>query len=276
MPEMPEVETIRRVIEPQIVGLKIDSVITNHSQVIAYPDMYLFEQETSGQIINRMSRRGKYLTIHFDSGDRLILHLRMTGQLLVIPHDYPMENHTHLIMNLSNRTQLRYIDVRRLGRFWLFGKNDIDDKSGLEKLGMEPLDDSLTASYLVAHLSKRKRPIKEMLHNQTVIAGIGNIYSDEILHAAGIYPGKYCSALSDKEWNSLVVKIREIIRNSIETNRMSPQEYLEGEGKEYRNMPDLRVYGQKGKRCKNCGSIIEKIVISGRSSCYCPHCQKKD
>lgn len=276
MPEMPEVETIKRIIEPQIVGLKIDSVITNHSQVIAYPDMYRFEQETNGQTINNMSRRGKYLTIHFDSGDRLILHLRMTGQLLVTPHDYPMENHTHLIMNLSNGTQLRYIDVRRLGRFWLFGKNDIDDKSGLEKLGMEPLDNNLTAPYLVAHLSKRKRPIKEMLHDQTVIAGIGNIYSDEILHAAGIYPGKYCSDLSDKEWNSLVVKIREIIRNSIETNRMSPQEYLEGKGKEYRNMPDLRVYGQKGERCKNCGSIIEKIVIGGRSSCYCPHCQKKD
>lgn len=276
MPEMPEVETIKRIIEPQIVGLKIDSVITNHSQVIAYPDMYRFEQETNGQTINNMSRRGKYLTIHFDSGDRLILHLRMTGQLLVTPHDYPMENHTHLIMNLSNGTQLRYIDVRRLGRFWLFGKNDIDDKSGLEKLGMEPLDNNLTAPYLVAHLSKRKRPIKEMLHDQTVIAGIGNIYSDEILHAAGIYPGKYCSDFSDKEWNSLVVKIREIIRNSIETNRMSPQEYLEGKGKEYRNMPDLRVYGQKGERCKNCGSIIEKIVIGGRSSCYCPHCQKKD
>ena len=228
MPEMPEVETIKRIIEPQIVGVKIDSVITNHSQVIAYPDMYRFEQETNGQTINKMSRRGKYLTIHFDSGDRLILHLRMTGQLLVTPHNYPMENHTHLIMNL------------------------------------------------VAHLSKRKRPIKEMLHDQTVIAGIGNIYSDEILHAAGIYPGKYCSDLSDKEWNSLVVKIREIIRNSIETNRMSPQEYLEGKGKEYRNMPYLRVYGQKGERCKNCGSIIEKIVIGGRSSCYCPHCQKKD
>lgn len=276
MPEMPEVETIKRIIEPQIVGVKIDSVITNHSQVIAYPDMYRFEQETNGQTINKMSRRGKYLTIHFDSGDRLILHLRMTGQLLVTPHNYPMENHTHLIMNLSNGTQLRYIDVRRLGRFWLFGKNDIDDKSGLEKLGMEPLDNNLTAPYLVAHLSKRKRPIKEMLHDQTVIAGIGNIYSDEILHAAGIYPGKYCSDLSDKEWNSLVVKIQEIIRNSIETNRMSPQEYLEGKGKEYRNMPYLRVYGQKGERCKNCGSIIEKIVIGGRSSCYCPHCQKKD
>lgn len=276
MPEMPEVETIRRIIEPQIVGLKIDSVITNHSQVIAYPDMYLFEQETSGQIINNMSRRGKYLTIHFDSGDRLILHLRMTGQLLVTPHDYLMENHTHLIMNLSNGTQLRYIDVRRLGRFWLFGKSDIDDKSGMEKLGMEPLDDSLTAPYIVSRLNKRKRSIKEMLHDQTVIAGIGNIYSDEILHAAGIYPGKYCSDLSEKEWNSLVVKIREIIRNSIETNRMSPQEYLEGKGKEYRNYPDLRVYGQKGERCKNCGSIIEKIVIGGRSSCYCPHCQKKD
>lgn len=276
MPEMPEVETIKRIIEPQIVGLKIDSVITNHSQVIAYPDMYRFEQETNGQTINNMSRRGKYLTIHFDSGDRLILHLRMTGQLLVTPHDYPMENHTHLIMNLSNGTQLRYIDVRRLGRFWLFGKNDIDDKSGLEKLGMEPLDNNLTAPYLVAHLSKRKRPIKEMLHDQTVIAGIGNIYSDEILHAAGIYPGKHCSDLSDNEWNCLVVKIREIIRNSIEINRMSPQEYLEGKGKEYRNMPDLRVYGQKGERCKNCGSIIEKIVIGSRSSCYCPHCQKKD
>lgn len=92
MPEMPEVETIKRIIEPQIVGLSIDSVITNHSQVIAYPDMYRFEQKMSGQTVNRMSRRGKYLTIHFNSGDSLVLHLRMTGQLLVTPSDYPMEN----------------------------------------------------------------------------------------------------------------------------------------------------------------------------------------
>ena len=276
MPEMPEVETIKRIIEPQIVGLSIDSVITNHSQVIAYPDMYRFEQKMSGQTVNRMSRRGKYLTIHFNSGDSLVLHLRMTGQLLVTPSDYPMENHTHLIFNLSNGSQIRYIDVRRLGRFWLFNKNEIDDKSGQGKLGIEPLDEKLTASYLVARLGERKRPIKEILNEQSVIAGIGNIYSDEILYAAGIYPGKKCSDLSDKEWERLVLKIKEIVNNSIETNRMSPQEYLEGKGKEYRNMPDLRVYGQKGKACKNCGFIIEKIVIGGRSSCYCPCCQKKD
>ncbi len=276
MPEMPEVETIKRIVEPQIVGLSIDSVITNHSQVIAYPDMYRFEQKMSGQTVNRMSRRGKYLTIHFNSGDSLVLHLRMTGQLLVTPSDYPMENHTHLIFNLSNGSQIRYIDVRRLGRFWLFDKNEIDDKSGQEKLGIEPLDDKLTASYLVVRLGERKRPIKEILNEQSVIAGIGNIYSDEILYAAGIYPGKKCSDLSDKEWERLVLKIKEILNNSIETNRMSPQEYLEGKGKEYRNMSDLRVYGQKGERCKNCGSIIEKIVIGSRSSCYCPHCQKKD
>ena len=276
MPEMPEVETIKRIVEPQIVGLSIDSVITNHSQVIAYPDMYRFEQKMSGQTVNRMSRRGKYLTIHFNSGDSLVLHLRMTGQLLVTPSDYPMENHTHLIFNLSNGGQIRYIDVRRLGRFWLFDKNEIDDKSGQEKLGIEPLDDKLTASYLFARLGERKRPIKEILNEQSVIAGIGNIYSDEILYAAGIYPGKKCSDLSDKEWERLVLKIKEILNNSIETNRMSPQEYLEGKGKEYRNMPDLKVYGQKGKTCKNCGFIIEKIVIGGRSSCYCPRCQKKD
>ena len=276
MPEMPEVETIKRIVEPQIVGLSIDSVITNHSQVIAYPDMYRFEQKMSGQTVNRMSRRGKYLTIHFNSGDSLVLHLRRTGQLLVTPSDYPMENHTHLIFNLSNGGQIRYIDVRRLGRFWLFDKNEIDDKSGQEKLGIEPLDDKLTASYLVARLGERKRPIKEILNEQSVIAGIGNIYSDEILYAAGIYPGKKCSDLSDKEWERLVLKIKEILNNSIETNRMSPQEYLEGKGKEYRNMPDLKVYGHKGKACKNCGFIIEKIVIGGRSSCYCPRCQKKD
>ncbi len=276
MPEMPEVETIKRIVESQIVGLSIDSVITNHSQVIAYPDMYRFEQKMSGQTVNHMSRRGKYLTSHFNSGDSLVLHLRMTGQLLVTPSDYPMENHTHLIFNLSNGSQIRYIDVRRLGRFWLFDKNEIDDKSGQEKLGIEPLDDKLTASYLVVRLGERKRPIKEILNEQSVIAGIGNIYSDEILYAAGIYPGKKCSDLSDKEWERLVLKIKEILNNSIETNRMSPQEYLEGKGKEYRNMSDLRVYGQKGERCKNCGSIIEKIVIGSRSSCYCPHCQKKD
>lgn len=132
----------------------------------------------------------------------------------------------------------------------------------------------MTASYLVARLGERKRPIKEILNEQSVIAGIGNIYSDEILYAAGIYPGKKCSDLSDKEWERLVLKIKEILNNSIETNRMSPQEYLEGKGvSEYARFKSVWT---KGKACKNCGFIIEKIVIGGRSSCYCPRCQKKD
>lgn len=275
MPEMPEVEIIRRIIEPQIKGQKIRNVRINHAQIIAYPEEGLFVQSLTGQTVKNMTRRGKFLTVHFESGDRLVLHLRMTGQLLVTPATYLEEKHTHLIAELSGGNQIRYIDVRRFGRFWFLKTDEKDTVTGQDKLGVEPLEDGLTADYLQERMGERKKSMKEMLHDQSIVAGIGNIYSDEILYAAGIYPEEKCADLDSDDWNRLAEAIKEIIAWGIDTNEMTPEEYLEGRGKEYRNMPHLRVYGREAQACNRCGQAIERIMIGGRSSYYCPVCQRK-
>lgn len=275
MPELPEVETIRRILGPQIMGRKIISLKVKNSQVIAHPDEKIFLNLLSGQIIENMSRRGKFLTIHFVNGDRLILHLRMTGQLLVTPAVFPEEKHTHLIAELSDGNQLRYIDVRRFGRFWYLRENETDTVTGQEKLGLEPWDEELTGNYLKEKLCYKKKTIKEMILDQSVVAGIGNIYSDEILFVSGIHPATKCTEINEEEWTCLARRIPEILSWGISVNKMSPEEYLEGKGKAYRNTPLLKVYGCSGQPCMICNSPLEKIIVGGRSSCYCPKCQGK-
>ena len=275
MPELPEVETVRQILQPQLAGRTVTAAEVCSPQIIACPDAGRFAELLRGKTIAGMDRRGKFLTIRFESGDRVVLHLRMTGQLLVLPAGEPREKHTHLILTLSDGNQLRYIDVRRFGRFWYLKADEPDSITGQDKLGLEPLDDALTKDYLKARLGGRKKSIKEMLHDQSVVAGIGNIYSDEILFEAGIYPEEKCFDLTAGDWDSLAAKIKEVIAWGVTANGMTPEEYLAGAGKEYRNMPDLRVYGREGQPCSRCGAAIERTVIGGRSSCYCPVCQRK-
>lgn len=276
MPELPEVETIRRIIEPQISGRSITSLEIHNPQIIAFPDADNFSSSLVGCSFTGMSRRGKFLIFHLNNGSRLVLHLRMTGQLLVTPADYQEEKHTHLTAELSDGKQIRYIDIRRFGRFWLLGKDEADTVTGMDKLGIEPDDKLLTANFLIEKLSKRKKAIKEMLHDQTIIAGVGNIYSDEILHTARIYPEKPCNTLTNDEWKRLAEQIPKVITWAIEANEITPEDYLAGKGKEYRNTPFLKAYGHNGKPCEVCGTLFEKLTVGGRSSCYCPKCQKKN
>lgn len=275
MPELPEVETIKRILAPQITGQSIVSTEMRNAQVIAYPSPDIFASMVCRRTITGMSRRGKYLAVHLTGGDRIIIHLRMTGQLLVTPADYPEEKHMHLILNLSGGKQIRYIDVRRFGRFWFLSSGENNEIAGMDKLGIEPTDDRLTASYLKSVLGNRKTPIKEMLHDQSVIAGIGNIYSDEILYATGIYPGRRCVDMKDNDWQCLAEQIPAVIRWGIEVNYMTPEEYLAGKGKEYRNTPFLKAYGHEGQPCSKCGTLFKRIRVGGRSSTYCPVCQKE-
>lgn len=274
MPELPEIETIKRVIEPQIQGLMIDKVNVKRPEVVAYPTADEFCGLLTGQTISNMTRRGKFLVIHLNSNDRIILHLRMTGCLLLTPADYPEEKHTHVIFRLNNGKELRFSDTRRFGRLWLLKNGEADTYSGTHKLGTEPLDKLLAAEYLKALLGKRKKAVKECLLDQSVIAGIGNIYSDEILFTAGIYPARPANSLNMEEWERLAAAIPERISYFIEVNKITPEEYLETRGQDYRNTPFLQVYGQEGKPCPKCGEMLCRIVVGGRSSVYCPVCQK--
>lgn len=274
MPELPEVETIKRIIEPQIQGLVIEQVTLNRPEVVAHPAADEFCRRLTGQTVSHMTRQGKFLMIHLSSNDRMILHLRMTGCLLLTPHDYPPEKHTHIIFSLNNGAELRFSDTRRFGRFWLLQEEENDIYSGVEKLGADPLGTELTAEYLHAHLGKRHKAVKECLLEQNIIAGIGNIYSDEILFCAGIYPARAADTLDDKDWERLAATIPERLRFFIEKNKITAEEYLETKGQDYRNTPFLQVYGHAGKLCPKCGETLCRMVISGRGSVFCPACQK--
>ena len=275
MPELPEVETIKRVLEPQIKGLSIQKVIAVRPEVIGYPTGAEFCSRLTKQSVSGMARRGKFLIVLLDGGDRLIIHLRMTGCLVLAPADYPQEKHTHVIIEMNDGSQLRFSDTRRFGRIWLLGDDETDTYSGVEKLGKEPFDADFSAEYLSACLGKRKKTIKECLMEQRVIAGIGNIYSDEILFAAGIYPARPANHLSGQEWTRLAEVIPRKLSFFIEKNNLTPEEYLESKGQNYRNTPFLQVYGKEGQSCPICGAALCRMVIGGRSSTFCPHCQKE-
>lgn len=274
MPELPEVETIKQVIEPQIRGCTIEKAVVRRPDVTAYPAAEVFCERLAGQKIGGMERRGKFLAVGLESGDTVVLHLRMTGCLLVTPAGYPEEKHTHIVWQFNNGRELRFSDPRRFGRFWLFGKGESDRQSGRDRLGLEPFDPRLTPAYLKAFFGKRKKAIKECLLEQNVVAGIGNIYSDEILFAAGIDPARLACGLQEEEWERLAAAIPERLAYFIEKNRILPEEYLETKGKDYRNTPFLKVYGHAGEPCLFCGGLLQKRVIGGRSSVYCPVCQK--
>lgn len=275
MPELPEVETIKRVIEPQIQGLVIAQVTVNRPEVVAHPAADDFCSRLSGQTVSHMTRQGKFLMLHLNSRDRVILHLRMTGCLLLAPQDYPLEKHTHVVFRLSNGTELRFSDMRRFGRFWLVTNGENDTYSGIAKLGADPFDAELTAEYLYTRLGKRRKTIKECLLEQNIVAGIGNIYSDEILFAAGIYPARPADTLESGDWERLAQLIPGRLHYFIEKNAITAEEYLETKGQDYRNTPFLQVYGHAGKPCPKCGETLCRMVIGGRGSVYCPACQKE-
>ena len=274
MPELPEVETIKRVLEPQIKGATITAVTVKRPEVIGYPTAEEFSNILAGQTIYAMTRKGKFLSVLLDSGDYFVLHLRMTGCLLLTSADYPPEKHTHIVFYLSSGDELRFSDTRRFGRFWLLRKGERDTYSGMDKLGLEPSDTGLTAVYLQQHFGKRKKAIKECLLDQSVIAGIGNIYSDEILFVAGIHPARPARELTYMEWSRLAAAIPERLAYFIEKNTLTPEEYLESKGQDYRNTPFLQVYGQCGEFCPICGVTLCRMTVGGRSSVYCPVCQK--
>lgn len=275
MPELPEVETIKRVIEPQIQGHLIEAVTVKRAEVVAYPAADEFCGRLTGQTVSHMERRGKFLMICLNSGGCIILHLRMTGCLLLTPKELPEEKHTHIIFHLDNGKELRFSDMRRFGRFWLLEKGEVDSYSGVKKLGIEPDDKALTADYLSACFGKRKKAIKECLLEQSAVAGIGNIYSDEILFTADIHPARPAGSLKMAEWGRLAAVIPERISYFVEKNQISPEEYLETKGQDYRNTPFLQVYGHAGKSCPKCGKTLCRMVVGGRGSVYCPVCQKE-
>lgn len=274
MPELPEVETVKRSLEPYLPGRRIVSVEVLHPAVIHHPAPEQFAARLCGRSICALSRRGKYLLLHLDDGQTLVVHLRMTGRLLYTPADHPLAAHSHAIFHLENGRQLRYVDVRRFGGFWLLAAGQEDTVTGMQRLGVEPLSAEFDAEFLQSRLASRRIAIKVGLLDQHVIAGLGNIYVDEILFAAGIHPLRSCQSLTRKEWQAIAAVVPDILQSAIANNGTTFRDFLDGSGKEGENMPSLQAYGRAGQPCLRCGKSMERILVGGRGSCFCPSCQK--
>lgn len=274
MPELPEIETFRAVLSPQLCGRTITHPEIRHPAVVAHPSAEAFVDGVSGRAVQGIDRRGKFLILRLDRGADLVAHLRMTGRLLVTPGDYPAWPHTHAVLRLSDGNELRFVDPRRFGRLWLRRPGDIDTFTGISRLGLEPLEPTLDAAFLQARFGKRRAAIKTCLLDQAIVAGIGNIYADEILFAARIRPTRASATLGNAEWRRLAEAIPAILRKAIKDNRTSPEEFLAGGGTEYRNTPLLLIYGHAGDPCPSCATKLTGITIGGRGSCFCPTCQR--
>lgn len=276
MPELPEVETIRRSLEKKVIGKSIEKVEALLSQIVKQPAYEDFAAGVKGEIIENLGRRGKYLLFHFKSGKTLVVHLRMTGQLIYCPPNEPREKHLCLIFTLENQetreeSNLRYLDIRRFGCFYLL--NPGERLPGIEKLGPEPLENEFTLDYLKRALQGKKGKIKALLLDQEVIAGLGNIYVDECLFRAGIRPERTGNSLNLKEIERLHQAIPEVLKESISRRGTTISDYLDSEGKKGTFQNYLQVYGRGGEECVNCGSVIQRIKLGGRSTCFCPQCQ---
>ncbi len=263
MPELPEVETIARRLKPDLVGKTIISADLLWSRTLAVPSPKKFKEQIKGQKILDVGRRAKYLNIQL-SDFNLLTHLRMSGDLSIRNSTIRAEPHDRLILKLSDGKSLVFNDTRKFGRVWLTAKPE----EVLGKLGPEPLSADFTVQWLHAALHDKRRQLKPLLLDQTFIAGLGNIYTDEALHVAKLHPLAASDSITARQARALHEAIHEVLNEGIRRNGASfDWVYRGGEFQ-------FRVYGRADKECPVCGTRIKRILVGQRSTHYCPKCQK--
>ncbi|MCK4259291.1 MAG: bifunctional DNA-formamidopyrimidine glycosylase/DNA-(apurinic or apyrimidinic site) lyase [Halanaerobiales bacterium] len=272
MPELPEVETIVRSLRPMITGKEIVDVEIGYSPIIGYPDAETFAAELLGRKIESVRRRGKYIVLEVTGDDLLLTHLRMSGRLIYVSKDVEVEKHTHVIISFNDNHQLRFVEVRKFGRMFLISKDNPEKAGGFATLGPEPLE--ITLEDFILRLEGKKGKIKPLILKQEFLAGIGNIYADEALFLSKIHPERIVDTLTHEEKVLLFQAIQEVLTIGINNRGTSKRDYVDAFGKKGSNQNQLKVYGREGEKCKVCGSEIKRIKVGGRSSHYCPKCQR--
>jgi formamidopyrimidine-DNA glycosylase len=274
MPELPEVETIRQSLDSRITGRQVTGVrVGDFHGVLNGDEPATFEARLRGRTITGTRRRGKYIILDLDDDSCVVIHLRMTGNLVLAPKSEPPLRFEHLAIELGDGYELRFSDQRKFGRV----SHVLGDSSTLleGKVGPEPLSSDFTAELLSGRLARRSAPIKSALLDQKLVAGIGNIYADEALFRARIHPLRPVNSLTPLEVRNLHRAIRQVLREGIVNRGASISHFRDGNGDEGANQSNLRVYGRgrHGEPCPRCGRPLTFLVIGGRSSHLCPHCQ---
>lgn len=272
MPELPEVETTRRGIEPHILNRRIARLTVRDGR-LRWPVTAAMPDQLQDQKILATQRRSKYLLLQLERGV-LIIHLGMSGSLRVLLDDPTPGKHDHLDLELDNGVRLRYNDPRRFGA-WLYTEAPIDEHDLMAHLGPEPLSDAFDADYLFNYSRKRKTKIKSFIMDARVVVGVGNIYANEALFMAGVYPHKQTGRISKAECERLVDTIKQVLALAISQGGTTLRDFVGGDGKPGYFAQSLNVYGRAGLRCKRCATLIREMRTSNRSSCYCPTCQPR-
>ncbi|MBB5324519.1 formamidopyrimidine-DNA glycosylase [Anoxybacillus tepidamans] len=274
MPELPEVETVRRMLIPLTVGKTIQDIKVFWPNIIKRPDdVAMFAEMLKGQSIRTVERRGKFLKFVLTE-HVLISHLRMEGRYLLQTTGMPVEPHTHVIFQFTDGTELRYRDVRKFGTMHVFRIGEEDEHLPLSQLGPEPFSPSFTPELLMTKLQKTNRKIKNVLLDQTVVAGIGNIYADEVLFRAKVHPERIASSIKTEEVERLHQEIIVTLQEAVEKGGSTVRTYVNTQGEAGTFQLQLFVYGRKGEPCKRCGHPVQKITVAGRGTHYCEQCQQ--
>lgn len=273
MPELPEVETVRRMLKEKVQNRKIINVKIAYPKVIEQPTIEVFEKEIINETIIDMKRRGKWLIFELDHY-YLLSHLRMEGKYLIRHTIDQLEKHEHIAFVLDNGEELRYKDTRKFGRMYLLNKEEAFYQKPLSELGKEPWDPTLTAQYLKDKFKHKTIPIKTILLDQGIITGIGNIYANEILFLSKISPFQKGNTVTIHQLQAIIENTRKVLEKAITEGGTTIRSYESSEGVHGRFQQQLYVHSKENEPCSICNTPILKTKIGGRGTYYCPNCQK--
>ncbi len=275
MPELPEVETIRRSLERRVLLRTIQRVDVRETRFRVPIDAPGLARKLLRRRITAAARRSKYLLLHLDDEQVMVVHLGMSGSLVLSPESAPLPRHAHVVLRLDGGEELRFIDPRRFGMLFVVPDRDaLSRDPRLVAIGPEPLSADFDLAYLRRRACRVRKPVKNFLLDSTVVAGIGNIYACESLFAAGIHPRTPAGRLSGERLRRLHGAVLTVLRGALRSRGTTLQDYRDSDGRPGANQRRLRVYGREGEPCLACRHPVRRVVQAGRSTFYCPRCQQ--
>jgi formamidopyrimidine-DNA glycosylase len=274
VPELPEVEVIRRGLTPHLVGRTINRVVISNRRLRLPVPRAKLKLWIQSERVKSVDRRAKYLLVKMNSGAMMVLHLGMTGRLAFFDNGTPRAAHDHLRFELDSGLELRFNDVRRFGSVQVLSPEDVERTQIFAGLGLEPLEPDLSSDYLLERARSKVRPIKNFLMDAKVVVGIGNIYANEILFAAGIKPTRGVGTLGKPAWERVIQASRQVLERAIACGGTTISDYVSSSGETGYFQGELRVYGREGEMCQRCRCLIGRQVLAGRATFSCPKCQR--
>ena len=279
MPELPEVEVLRRSLEPSLLGDRIERVEVRNAALREPVRRAELARRTAGRHVEALRRRSKYLLIDLsaknrEDGQTLVVHLGMSGRLTVVPAAEPLEPHEHVAFFLASGRRLRFRDPRRFGLVFAAPTGEIPGNPHFAHLGIEPLEPGFGGAFLAGAAAGRRGPVKNFLMDGRIVVGLGNIYATEVLFRSGIHPNRSVGRISAARWGRVAEMAVEVLRRAIGEGGTTLNDFADGEGNSGYFQVSLGVYGREGEPCPACGTPIRRIVQAGRSSFYCHRCQR--